>query len=61
MQEGRKKGSQMADCSCKKKGSQMAGLDHIVDIGSHGSLGFMVNNHPAPRAEPEDKDGYCKP
>ena len=27
----------------------------------HGRLGFMVNNHPTLRAEPEDKDGYCKP
>ena len=26
----------------------------------HGSLGFMVSNHPTPRVEPEDKVGYCK-
>ena len=24
----------------------------------HGSLGFVVNNNPTPRAEPEDKGGY---
>ena len=27
----------------------------------HGSLGFMVNNHPTAMAEPEDKRGYYKP
>ena len=27
----------------------------------HGSLGFMVNNHPTLRAELKDKDDYCKP
>ena len=26
-----------------------------------GSLGFMVNNIPTPRAGPEHKGGYCKP
>ena len=25
----------------------------------HGSLGFMVNNHPTLRAEPKEKGGYC--
>ena len=29
-------------------------LDHYV------SVGFMVNIHPTVRAEPRDKDGYCK-
>ena len=24
----------------------------------HGSLEFMVNNHPTPTAAPEDKGGY---
>ena len=24
----------------------------------HGGLGFVVNNNPTPRAEPEDKGGY---
>ena len=36
------------------------GLPHVQWI-MHGSLGFMVNNHPIPRAEPKDKGGYCKP
>ena len=27
----------------------------------HGSLGFMVNNHPTPKAGPKNKGGYCKP
>jgi len=26
----------------------------------HGSLGFMVNNHPTLRLETEDKGGYHK-
>ena len=33
----------------------MARLDHIVNIGSHGSLGFMVNNLPTRRAEPRTR------